>query len=153
MISKELIRELFETLPQLSGYFLTEVKVSPNNEISISADTDQGITIDQCGEISRILEENLDRDKEDFDLEVSSPGLSEPFKVLRQYIKNIGKEVDIVTVSGQKKKGRIIAADENGVEIETSRTEKQNGKKVKILEKETLEFSVIKTTKLKITFK
>ena len=132
---------------------MTEVKVSPNNEISISADTDQGITIDQCGEISRILEENLDRDKEDFDLEVSSPGLSEPFKVLRQYIKNIGKEVDIVTVSGQKKKGRIIAANENGVEIETSRTEKQNGKKVKILEKETLEFSVIKTTKLKITFK
>ena len=55
MISKELIRELFETLPQLSGYFLTEVKVSPNNEISISADTDQGITIDQCGEIREYL--------------------------------------------------------------------------------------------------
>ena len=153
MISKEQVRELFETLPELSQYFLTEVKVSPNNEISVSADTDTGITIDQCGEISRILEEHFDRDKEDFELEVSSPGLSEPLKVLRQYIKNIGKEVDIVTVTGEKKKGRIVSASDNGVEILSERTEKQNGKRVKVTEKETLEFSQIKTTKLKITFK
>ena len=62
----------------------------------------KGITIDQCGEISKLVEASLNREEEDFEIEVSSPGLSEPFKVINQYRKNIGQEVEIVTEDGQQ---------------------------------------------------
>jgi ribosome maturation factor RimP len=153
MISESRITELFEQIPELSQFFIVEIKVSKDNEIFLSVDTDSGITIDECAEISRIINEKIDREVEDFDLEVSSPGLSGPFKVLRQYQKNTGKNVEIVLKDGTKLSGKLLSADQNGIKVETERKEKQNKKTVKIQETKDLGFDGIKTTKLKITFK
>ncbi|MBR4267937.1 MAG: ribosome assembly cofactor RimP [Bacteroidales bacterium] len=153
MISAQQVQELFEQAPELSQYFIVDIKVTKDNVISIKADTDAGITIDQCGEISRVLEGLMDREKEDYELEVSSPGLTEPLRITRQYLKNIGKEVDILMNDGEKLKGKIVTADDNGVTIEQSHNEKQNGKKVKVTTQQTLNFIDIKSVKLKITFK
>ena len=153
MISAQRVKDLFEQTPELSRYFIVEVKASENNEIFVSVDTDSGITIDECGEISRIIDEKLNRDIEDFDLEVSSPGLSEPLKVLRQYLKYTGKNVEIVLTNGEKLNGKLLSVTEEGIVVETERKEKQNKKTVKIKENKSLNFCDIKTTKLKITFK
>ena len=153
MISAQRVKDLFEQTPELSRYFIVEVKASENKEIFVSVDTDSGITIDECGEISRIIDEKLNRDVEDFDLEVSSPGLSEPFKVLRQYVKYTGKNVEIVLIGGEKLSGKLLSVSQNGITVETERKEKQNKKTVKIKENRNLNFCDIKTTKLKITFK
>ncbi|MBQ9214870.1 MAG: ribosome assembly cofactor RimP [Bacteroidales bacterium] len=153
MISPQRITDLFNQTAELSRYFIVEATVSENNEIFVSVDTKEGITIDECGEVSHILEEKLDREKEDFSLEVSSPGLDCPFKVLQQYQKNIGKSIDITPKEGKKISGKLVAVNDNGIEVEIVRIEKQNKKSVKISEKKSLEFDKIKIAKLKITFK
>ncbi|MBO7141918.1 MAG: ribosome assembly cofactor RimP [Bacteroidales bacterium] len=141
-----------EEQPEFAEYFFVSVKVSGDNHIEILADTDKGITIDQCGEISSKLEELLDRDQEDFELEVSSPGLTVPLRVPRQYAKNIGNDVDIVLIDGQKLEGTLTAADSDGVTIKQTITEKVNGKRKKSVVDNTIRFDNIKTTKLKIKF-
>lgn len=152
MISEQNIRKILEEQPEFAEYFFVSVKVSGDNHIEILADTDKGITIDQCGEISSKLEELLDRDQEDFELEVSSPGLTEPLRVPRQYAKNIGNDVDIVLIDGQKLEGTLTAADSDGVTIKQTITEKVNGKRKKSVVDNTIRFDNIKTTKLKIKF-
>ncbi len=153
MISAQTIQQLIEQDPELQKFFVVDIKVSKDNVITIKADTDAGITIDECGDLSHAIEAKLDREQEDFELEVSSPGLTEPLRILRQYLKNIGKEVDILMVDGEKIKGTIAGADSTAVEIEETHTERQNGKKVKVTEKKSYNFCDIKQTKLKITFK
>ena len=111
MVSAEAIRQLVEGNPELSKFFIVDVKVSKDNSIVVKADTDNGITIDECGELSAAIEASLDRDAEDFDLEVSSPGLSEPLKLPRQYLKNIGREVFVETIDGEKLR-RVEGAEE-----------------------------------------
>ena len=152
MISEQNIRKILEEQPEFAEYFFVSVKVSGDNHIEILADTDKGITIDQCGEISSKLEELLDRDQEDFELEVSSPGLTVPLRVPRQYAKNIGNDVDIVLIDGQKLEGTLTAADSDGVTIKQTITEKVNGKRKKSVVDNTIRFDNIKTTKLKIKF-
>lgn len=144
---------MIESQPELSKFFIVDIKVSKDNVITIKADTDAGITIDECGCLSHAIEEKLDREQEDFELEVSSPGLTEPLRILRQYLKNIGKEVDIVMVDGEKIKGTIVSACDTSVTIEETHTEKQNGKRVKVSTQTPYNFCDIKQTKLKITFK
>ena len=76
-----------------SSYYLVDVTVAPGNVITVEIDNDEAVSIDDCAELSRYIEERLDRDVEDYELEVGSAGITSPFKVLRQYIKNIGNEV------------------------------------------------------------
>ena len=152
MISEQSILSILEQEKEFEKFFFVSVKVSGDNKITITADTDEGITIDQCGEISSKLEEILDRDQEDFELEVTSPGLTEPLRVPRQYAKNIGNDVDIVLIDGQKLEGTLTAADSDGVTIKQTITEKVNGKRKKSVVDNTIRFDNIKTTKLKIKF-
>ena len=152
MLSEQDIRKILEENPEFEKYFVVSVKVTGDNKIMIKADTDSGITIDQCGEISTKLEEILDRDAEDFELEVSSPGLTEPLKIPRQYIKNIGKSVDIVFTDGEKISGVITSADPQSVTVKQTITEKIGGKRTKTEIENTINFTSIKTTKLKINF-
>ncbi|MCQ2252505.1 MAG: ribosome assembly cofactor RimP [Bacteroidales bacterium] len=153
MISAQNIQQLIESQPELQKFFIVDIKVSKDNVITIKADTDSGITIDECGELSHAIEDKLDREQEDFELEVSSPGLTEPLRILRQYQKNMGKEVEVLMVDGEKVKGTIAQASDATLTINTVVTEKQNGKKVKVTVPQVLNFCDIKMTKLKITFK
>ena len=152
MVSAEAIRQLVEENPSLSKFFVVDVKVSKDNNIVVKADTDNGITIDECGELSAAIEAALDRDTEDFDLEVSSPGLGEPLRLPRQYRKNIGHEVVVETIDGEKLRGTIAGADDTSFTLEETHTERQGGKKVKAQVQTPYKYCDVKYTKLKIAF-
>ncbi|MEI6275048.1 MAG: ribosome assembly cofactor RimP [Prolixibacteraceae bacterium] len=152
MISKTVIQKMVEE--KLSDtMFIVDVTVGLGNAVSVVIDSDEGLSIDKCIEMSRHVEHQFDREVEDFSLEVSSPGLTQPFKVLRQYLKYLGKEIEIVTGKGDKLTGILLSADEKSFFVETKTNIKIDGKKA--VETKTVEFfpNDIKTVKPVITFK
>lgn len=155
MITKEKIEDIIIDTIKEKNAFLVDIKISSSNKINVEIDRVDGFTIDDCVEVSRLIESNLDRDKEDFELEVSSAGLSEPFKVIQQYQKNLNKEVETLTKSGTKIKGVLSKVTDEGFEIEEPKLVKVEGKKKKqpITEKHWFAFDEIKSTKVVITFK
>ena len=144
-------KKLSELLTGLPGYFLVEISVKPTNNIKVFVDADQGAAIDQLSRINRALykwiEENLFPNG-DFSIEVSSPGLDEPLKLDRQYLKNIGRAVEIVLKNGLKKEGKLINVSENEVVIEE---EIGKGKKKEVVQHIILK-EEIKTTKVQVKF-
>jgi len=132
MIDKVKIAELVNE-KLTDDQFLVEVTVSSSNVIHIMVDSDTGISINQIVEISRFVENNLDREVEDFELSVFSAGLSEPLSLVRQYKKNIGTEIDVLLTSGQKLAGILIKADDQGIDLEVTTKEKSEGSKKKEL--------------------
>ncbi len=155
MINKEQILTIIEGAVQKKDAYIVDLKISTSNKIILELDSFDGLTIDDCVEVSRLIENNLDRDKEDFELEVSSPGLSTPFKVWQQYKKNIDEEVETVLTDGSKLKGILTEVDKEGINIEETKKIKVEGKKKKqtITEKHQLPFDTIKSTQIVIKFK
>ena len=144
-------KRLSELMTELPGYFLVEISVKPTNNIKVFVDADQGATIDQLSRINRALykwiEENLFPNG-DFSIEVSSPGLDEPLKLDRQYLKNIGRAVEIVLKNGLKNEGKLLSVSENEIVIEE---EKGKGKKKEVIQHIILK-EQIKTTKVQVKF-
>ena len=134
------------------GYFLVEIRMKPTNNLKVYLDGDQGISIEKCVQYNRALYKKLDESglfpTGDFSLEVSSPGLDEPLKLLRQYKKNIGRQVELVMQDGTKKEGRLLEVSEDGIIIEETRG--KNKKKEVI--NHTFLFDNIKTTKIQVVF-
>jgi len=135
--------------------FLVDVQVSASNVIKVFIDSFDGLSIDRCVEISRHLENNLDRDREDFELQVSSPGLSESFRVKEQYLKNEGRDVEIVTTDGTKRTGLLKKAGAGFIVLETSTREKVEGHKKKqlVVNEHHIEYSAVKSAKVVVSFK
>jgi ribosome maturation factor RimP len=131
MISTAYIRDLVEEKLKEGDSFLVDVTVSPGNKIRITIDNFRGVAIDQCVSVSRWVEGHLDRETEDFELEVTSPGLDQPFKVSRQYEKNLGREVEVRLTDGNKVAGKLLAATNDKIELEQTSIEKTEGKKGK----------------------
>ena len=131
MIEKKIIKTIVEEKLRGTDCFLVDISVSPDNFISIEIDNDNGVNIDDCVALSRFIEENIDREKDDYELEVGSSGITTPFKIIRQYQKNIGKEVEMLLKSGIKLTGVLKAADENGAVITVERRIKVEGSKRK----------------------
>src|SRR6201991_1222228 len=135
-----------------SGYLLVDVRIKHTNNFKIFIDGDQGITIEKCVQINRALYTKLEElglfPTGDFSLEVSSPGLDEPLKLLRQYRKNIGRQVELILQDGSKKEGRLVEVSEDGVIVEETRG--KNKKKEVI--NHTFLFDNIKTTKIQVVF-
>ena len=129
--------------------FMVDVKVNSANKISVEVDKPEGITIDDCVTISRAIESGLDRETEDFELEVSSPGLTEPFKVMEQYHKNYGQQVDVVMRDGQKISGLLQQTSDEGIILEVETKIREAGQKRPKTVKQTVavKFSDIKTTR------
>ena len=152
MITKEKIQFLVEEV-LTDDLFIVDITVGIGNLISVSVDSDAGISVGECVQISRHIENSLDRETEDFSLEVSSPGLSLPFKVLRQYLKNIGRDVEVVTKSGEKQNGILKSADSEGFELEIVVKEKVDGTKVLVTKSLAYNFDQMKTVKIVISFK
>ena len=154
MITKERIIEIAGSKIDQSHLFLTEVKVLPGNRIEVYIDGDTGVNIDDCKTLSRHIESSLDRDAEDFSLEVSSPGATAPIKLARQYTKHIGRDFEIVLINGEKIEGKLINIENNELTIETSsRENKPIGKgKVTITRNQTLNLTNIKESKIKLKF-
>jgi ribosome maturation factor RimP len=108
MIDKKKIEEIAKRFIEGTGLFIVAVRVSSTGRITVLADRKEGITIDECIELSRFIESNLDRDSEDFELQVSSPGIDMPFLVLEQYSKNEGKEIEVTDTEGETVKYRHV---------------------------------------------
>ncbi len=159
--SKENITKLFEEILKTENQklsdkdiFLTDVKISTDNRITILIDSFEGVKIKDCAYLSKKTEERLDREKEDFELVVSSAGLDNPFRVYKQYEKNKGRLIKVLTSEGEKIKGKLISVNETEIEIEPE-VKKQKKNKTKTENKTknlTVAFSRIKEAKVVITF-
>ena len=154
MISKEQIEAL--ALNALTDeYFIVDISVKKGNVIEVTLDGDQGVSIQKCVDVSRSIESNLDREIEDFELSVSSAGLGKPFKVKRQYIKNIGNEVEVLSGEGKPLAGTIAAVDDEGIDLETKTKEKvaDSKKKVEVVKIHRIPFSSKPKVRNIISFK
>lgn len=155
MLQKERLTKLIESYLENNGLFLVDITVSKDNDVEITIDSEKGVDIVNCTEISRIVEDGVDREVEDFSLTVGSAGLSQPFKVLRQYRKFLGEEIELVLKSGEKLKVKLTEADEEGIDAEYEKIIKEEGKKKKskIIVKEHFTYTSIKTAKPFINFR
>jgi ribosome maturation factor RimP len=154
MVNKTKIVELVnEQLDE--RMYLVDVQVSATNVIKIFVDHYEGLTIDRCVEISRQVEHSLDRENEDFELQVSSPGLTEPFKVKEQYLKNTGRQVEVLTADGIKRTGLLKDVKPGHILLETSTREKVEGHKKKqlIVKEHQIDFGDIKSAKVVVSIK
>jgi ribosome maturation factor RimP len=154
MITAQQIKELVDKKLEGTANYLVDISLKPGNKITILLDSDRGISIDECVAMSRHVEFNLDREVQDFELNVMSPGLTEPFKIARQYKKNINREVEITTMDQKKLKGILLSADDTSIKLESNTSERIEGKKKKqiITKNIDLNYSQIKTTKLILSF-
>jgi ribosome maturation factor RimP len=154
MIGRESVKELVDKYIEGTDLFVVDIHVSPSNEIRIFVDNEKGVSLEDCINLSRSVENSLGREEHDFHLEVSSPGLSEPFKVLPQYRKNIGRDVEIITDDGQKHAGTLSGLTVNGVVIKEQVKTRGDKKRpeINIVEKE-YDFDRIRSTKLVISYK
>lgn len=148
MIDKDLIRKLAETELKGTDNFLVEAKVNTGNKIVVILDSDSSISIDDCIEVSRFIESNLDREMEDFELSVSSAGLDYPLKLKRQYKKYLKKEVSVLNIEGKKLKGVLTEIFEERIQLCIPANKKKKTKEL-IIE---ISFSDIKETKGIISF-
>ena len=155
MIEKAVVTQLVEEHLQASNPYLVDVMIKPGNYIVVEIDSDDSVSIDDCVALSQYIEAHLDRDVEDYELEVGSAGITSPFKVLRQYQKNIGNEVEMLLKSGSKKVGVLTAVDLSGATISVEKKVKPEGAKrpVMVTEEEKYPFEEIKYTKYLIRFK
>lgn len=139
MIEIHKIEELAYKELEGTPLFLVEVKTNPSNEIEVVIDSDGSVDIDDCVRLSRAIEESLDREDEDFELTVTSAGIGQPLKLLRQYKKLVGKPVEVVLNNGTKIRGELRDADENSITIAYKEMRTVEGKKRK------QEFDAVKT--------
>lgn len=154
MIDREKIINLVkEKLDE--SMFLVDVSVNTSNVVHVELDSYTGLSINQCVAVSRHVESNLDRESEDFELQVSSPGAGQPFKVKEQYLKNTGRELEVNLKSGAVLKGLIAEANEKEILIETSAKEKPEGSNKKVLVTRTnrIAYAEIERARVIISFK
>ena len=155
MVDKEIVKKIVDSHLSGTDKYLVDIAVHPDNRIVIEIDGDELISIDDCIALTKYIESNLDRDIEDYELEVGSAGISQPFKILKQYKKNIGNEVEVLLKTGMKHSGILKDADEEKIVLTITKQVKPEGAKRKITVEENLSFAYneIKHTKYIIRFK
>ncbi len=149
MIKKEKIVQVAESYLDDKDMFIVKLTVSPNNLINLFIDGDHGVTIDDCVALSRFLEQHFDRDVEDYELRVSSAGADQPYVNLRQYKKNLGRQVEVITTEGKNIKGKLLKATADHIEISP---ETKKGKKTVWGQSLQIPMDEIKQTKTVIIF-
>lgn len=143
------VKDLISAEPDL---FLVEIRIKPTNNVKVFIDGDQGVSIEKLVQYNRRLYKQIEESgmfpSGEFSLELSSPGLDEPLKLHRQYVKNIGRFVEVTDKEGQKKEGKLLTVTEDGIVVEE---QKGKGKKMEVVT-HTILFDNIKTTKIQIKF-
>ncbi|MBL0234132.1 MAG: ribosome maturation factor [Chitinophagaceae bacterium] len=151
-IIAQLERKITELLAGDPSLFLVEIRIKPTNNFKIYIDGDQGVKIDQLTQFNRRLYRQMEEEawfpNGDFSLELSSPGLDEPLKLHRQYVKNTGRKVEIVSKEGVKTEGKLLQVAEDSITVEEVTGK---GKKMEI-KQHVIPFETIKTTKIQVTF-
>lgn len=129
MIDKNKVNDLVGEWLEGKEYFLVDLSVDNQNKITVEIDHKDGVWIEDCCELSKYIEERLDREIEDYELEVGSAGIGQPFKVLQQYINSVGYDVELMTSDGKKLEGCLKEADEQGFVVIVNEKQKIEGKK------------------------
>lgn len=156
MIRRDQIQGIVNKEFQGTDKFLVDILIKPGNKIFVFIDSDRELTIQDCRLLSRVIENSLDREKEDFELNVSSPGVEKPLKLLRQYTKNIGRNVKISLIDESIMRGELVRVDKNQLEIkeEINRPGKKGKKKIQIGDNQiSIPFNKIKETTILVSYK
>jgi ribosome maturation factor RimP len=155
MITEKLVRELIEAKNEGTDRFIVSLHIGTGNKITVEVDADSGVKVSDCIEVSKGVEHNIDREIEDFSIDVSSPGLTKPLKVHRQYVKNIGRSVKVTTNDDVTLEGELLSVEEESIVVKTTTREKVEGKKGKqtVITDHQLAFSNIQETYIVISFK
>ena len=148
---ENLLREAFEENKSL---FLVELNISPSNQISVVIDGDKGVTVNDCIAISRKIEHNLDRDTEDFSLDVASAGVSSPLELPRQFRKNVGRKLAVKTKDGKTLEGDLVRFEDNILTLKwKAREPKPVGKgKTTVVKEAVIPLEEVGEAKVMITF-
>lgn len=155
MIDKNVVKKLVDEWLKDKDYFLVDITVSPDDKITVEIDHADGVWIDDCAKLSQYIEEHLSRDEEDYELEVGSAGLGQPFKVPQQYEASIGQEVEVMDAEGHKVKGILKSVDGRQFTVTVNEKVKVEGKKrpVKMDVDHIYDMDNVKYTKYIISFK
>lgn len=155
MINKEIVKTLTEEWLQGNEYFLVDVNFAADDRIVIEIDHADGVWIEDCAELSRFLQERLGEELGEFELEVGSAGLGQPFKVAQQYINHIGDTLEVLQADGKKVQGVLKAVDAPSFTITVQEKQKQEGKKRPVLVDvdKTYQMDEVKYAKYLLTFK
>ena len=155
MIDKKVIERLVDEWLADKDYFLVDIEISTDDKIVVEIDHADGVWIEDCVELSKYIEDHLSRDDEDFELEVGSAGLGQPFKVPRQYVNFVGKEVEVLGADGKKVRGLLKSVDGTDFVLTTKKKVNVEGKKRAVLQDvdHLFQMDKVKYTKYLISFK
>ena len=155
MIEKNVVKQLVDEWLQGNDYFLVDISISRDDKIVIEIDHADGVWIEDCVKLSRFIESRLNRDEEDYELEIGSAGIGQPFKVIQQYVNHIGKEVEVLTEDGRKERGVLKSVEGNDFVVTVKEKVKADGTKRPTLTNvdKTFMMDKIKYTKYLISFK
>ena len=155
MIDSKKIKALVEEWLEGKEYFFVDATVDKENRIVVEIDHKDGVWIEDCCDLSRFIESHLNRDEEDFELEVGSAGIGQPFKVEQQYKNHVGDEVEVLTADGKKLTGVLKGVDGRQFEVTVKEKQVPEGKKRPVLVEVDKQFSMdeVKSTKYVLAFK
>ena len=155
MITTEKVKQLAEEWLQNGDYFLVDVQMGDDDRIVVEIDHADGVWIEDCAELSRFLQEQLGEEVGDYELEVGSAGLGQPFKVAQQYINHVGDQVEVIDAQGRKITGMLKTVDGRNFIVTTTERQVPEGKKRPIKVEVDKEFSMdtVKSTKYLLNFK
>ena len=155
MIDKNVVKGLVDEWLEGKEYFLVDIQISSDDKIVVEIDHADGVWIEDCVELSKYIEDRLSRNEEDYELEVGSAGLGQPFKVPQQYQNFIGKEVEVLGKDGKKVKGVLKSVDGNDFVVAVNEKVQVEGKKrpVKMDVDHAYKMDEVKYTKYIISFK
>ena len=146
MIDKFKVLDIVKDTLEGTEKYLVNMRITPDNRIFVDIDGDNGITIDDCIELSRTIENSLDREEEDFELNVSSAGADAPLKMPRQYRRHIGRDVSVETLDGTQVEGTLKEADDEHFTVYIKGTKKVAPKEY------TFAYTDVKATKVVLAF-
>ncbi len=155
MIDKNVVRNIVEEWLKDKEYFLVDLAVSPDDKITVEIDHADGVWIEDCAKLSQYIEDHLSRDEEDYELEVGSAGLGQPFKVHQQYEIYVGEPVEVLDADGKKFRGVLKSVDGNLFTVAVNEKVAVEGKKrpVKMDVDHQFDMDKVKYTKYLISFK
>lgn len=155
MINKEAINQTIEEWMSGSDFFLVDLTITPDNQISVEIETEKGsVNIDDCVALSQYIESKFDREAEDYSLEVASAGIGQAFKILKQYVKHIGNDVEVKLKNGQKFTGVLMDAQADQFTVSVPRKWKPEGAKRPVIKdmEETYAYQETLSVKYKLNF-
>jgi ribosome maturation factor RimP len=155
MIDRKLVLTLIEEFIKDKDIFIVDIKVDTKNRIIVTLDSDTNLTIANCTEVAKFIENKIDREIEDYDLEVSSAGATSPMKLNRQYVKNIGRIIEVLAFDGEKIVGQLVSVNEEQIELQKEEKikNKETGKKEIVKKNISFSFDQIKSARVIILFK